>query len=127
MSIKLMRAHNEETLCVFNERFLYLYIKETLDYTDEDLSYGSLVKRSVIQQLITDCDKVLKDNSLADDLLPNQTYIESYIERFVPFDTGKYNKNYFKDVKNVYEKLSKVLKEYEDINFLLCEPLEQNN
>lgn len=114
LDIYLMRAHSEKEVCYWRKaNCVRRFFQEALDADDAQLSRGALVKRKHIEELIDRCDKVLKDHSKADELLPTQ-------DGFF-FGTIDYDDWYFDCLKYTKSALKKLLKTYKDVNFLYAD------
>lgn len=82
--------------------FLYAFFTDKL--TEEE--QRCVVTKEEVETIISNCQKVLADHSLADSLLPTQSGFF--------FGSTEYNEWYFNDVKNVLNQFTKYLEGWDD-------------
>lgn len=80
--------------------FLIDYFENYAKYEIENLKYVDIDEESVIE-LINRCQQVLKDHSLAKDLLP--------IKEGFYFESTEYDKYYFEDVEEVLNTMTNII------------------
>lgn len=95
------KAYYAESDAYFRKvNFLYRFFEDKLE--DE----RCFVTKSDIEELISRCDKVMADNSLAVELLPTRSGLF--------FGSTDYDEWYFKDVKDVKYQMSKLLEDFDE-------------
>lgn len=97
----ILNKHYSPYIAYFRKvNFVYAYFQDKL------IDEVAWVTRNDLIDLIDRCDKVLKDHSLAEELLPTRAGFF--------FGSTEYDKYYYDDVKDCKKQMEKILKGFKD-------------
>ena len=103
LEAEVKEAYQEEDAYFRKVNFLFAYFENANKMIDQ---YYAIVEKEDVEDIISRCERVLADHSLASELLPTQSGFF--------FGSTEYGNYYFEDVKDCLRQMKKYLKLFKD-------------